>query len=60
MERYFLCGATYQVVRPTDPDFYVKVNPDMIEVRKVRGGWKPIDKARWLGLVPIKASNKPN
>jgi hypothetical protein len=57
MSRHFLCPFTYRVVTPTDPDLYIKVNPGMLEVKKVRGGWKPLDKKKWFGYTPIKDTN---
>lgn len=35
------CGT---IVTPTNPEFYLKVNPGALPVKKVQGGWRSLDK----------------
>lgn len=50
-----MCCATYIVCCPDNVEHYLRVNPGSMEVKKVRGGWRPVDKSQWLGgKEPIK------
>lgn len=54
--RYVLDWVRYEVFIPQNIEFYLQVNPVCcMEVRKCRGGWKLVEKGRWLGNLPIKA-----
>jgi hypothetical protein len=43
------------IVQPDNVELYLKVNPGAFEVVPCRGGFKPLDKKRWAGNLPIKA-----
>lgn len=53
--RYVFSEGLNAVICPKNFEFYLQVNPRGIEVRKCRGGWKPVDPKRWGGQIPIKA-----
>ena len=52
MKTLYHCG---RIIQTADADFYIRVNPLAFEVVRCRGGFRPVDKARWGGSLPIRA-----
>lgn len=44
------------IVKPDNVKHFLAVNPGAFEVTKCRGGWKPVDKNRWFGPLPMAAT----
>ena len=44
-----------RLVRPENIEHYLQVNPGAFEIVPCKGGFKPLDKKRWAGELPIKA-----
>ncbi len=43
------------IIQSDNPEHYCKVSTMAIRVKKVKGGWAPINPRNWGGLLPIKA-----